>query len=555
MKKRILALILAAVMLVSLLAACGTNNAGTETTASSKETEPVQESLADNIVEVDESFDYSAWVNEDGKTMVTAASPADPGTFDPQGTPASAALTASLFETLCYIDSETWEIEPYLAKSYEIAENGKDVSIVLYDNIYDSVGNHFTASDVQYCYEAAKAAGKVNSSGVESVEIIDDYNLIVHLSSAQVGIWATVCTFDMYCEASYNSHDFAVDPIGTGPYVLTDWVAGSSYTYEARDDYWQTDASLLARPSQANVDIITFEIIKESAQQSIQLELGTIDMVNGLSYTEASRFMSGGENEGTHNVYIYDDILAQLMFLNMSENSILGSDLELRKAIMHCINVADLITGASDGYGTECVTLGCEAGSLGFLQKWYDEDYYTYDLDYAKECLANSNYNGETIRIVSNNTDLKKAQIQLIQLMLLSIGINAECLPYEDALFNTYKNDNTQWDILIDNTSAGAELANLWRRKLDPNNFKNDQGGANFMHDDALNELLWQCISLDTYSEETVDAYHQALKEVYSCRGLYNAKKFDVCSAVVVDTYNTNVGHLRVNACTFVWNE
>lgn len=552
MKKRMSSLALALCVLVSMLAACGSKSGGKSSDEQSVAT--TQAALEDVVVTVDESFDYSAWVNKDGKTTITASSPADPGTFDPQGTPASAALTAALFESLCYIDSESWEIEPYLAKSYKIEDNGKDVTVVLYDNIFDSVGNHFTAYDVAYCYDAAKAAGKVNSSGVESVEIIDDYNLVIHLSSAQVGIWATVCTFDMYCQASYESNDFAIKPIGTGPYVLTNWTAGSSYTFERRDDYWQTDASRVARPSQANVDIITFQIIKESAQQSIQLELGTIDMVNGLSYTEASRFMTGGENEGTHNVYIYDDILAQLMFLNMSENSVLSSDIELRKAIMHCINVQDLIAGASDGYGTACVTLGCEAGALGFLQKWYEEDYFTYDLNYAKECLAKSNYNGETIRIVSNNSDLKKAQIQLIQLMLLSVGIEAECLPYDDALFNTYKNDSTQWDILIDNTSAGAELANLWRRKLDPNNFKDGQTGANFMNDDALNELLWKCVSLDTYSDETVDAYHQALKETYSCRGLYNAKKFDVCSAVVVDTYNTNVGHLKVNACTFVWN-
>ena len=243
------------------------------------------------------------------------------------------------------------------------------------------------------------------------------------------------------------------------------------------------------------------------------------------------------------------------MYLNMAEGTILAEDLNLRKAIFHCINRADLILGASNGYGTECVTFGCEAGSLGFLSKWYDEEYYAYDLEYAKECLKNSKYDGQKIRIVSNNSDLKKAQSQLIQLMLMSIGIDAECLPYEDALFNTYKNDSTQWEILIDNTSSGAELANMWRRKLDPNNFKNDQGGANFMHNDELNKLLWACISTATYSEETVDAYHQALKAEYSCMGLYNPMNFDVCSTVVTDTYNNHTGHLLVNACTFVWNE
>lgn len=553
MKKRILAFTLALIMLGTLLTGCGSSQSKDATTS---QAQPAAGGAASNVVvEVEEGFDYSAWLNEDGKTVVRVATTADPGTFDPQQTPASAALTARWDETLCYIDSETWEVKPWLAESYEIAEDGASVYVVLHDNIYDSIGNHITSADVEYCYAAAKESGAANSSGVDHVEVLNDYELIIHLSQAQVGIWPTVCTFQIYSKESYESNDFATNPIGTGPYVLTNWVAGSSYTFEKRDDYWQTDENQIVPPAKANVDVIVYDVIKEPAQQAIQLELGTLDMVNGLSYTEAARFMEGGENEGTHNVYVYDSILAQLMYLNMSDNDFLAGDLNLRKAIFHCINRADLILGASNGYGTECVTFGCEAGSLGFLEKWYDEDYYTYDLEYAKECLANSNYAGQSVRIVSNNSDLKKAQSQLIQLMLLSVGINAECLPYEDALFNTYKNDDTQWEILIDNTSSGAELANMWRRKLDPNNFKNDQGGANFMHNDELNALLWECIDLATYSDETVDAYHQALKEEYSCMGLYNPKNFDVCSVVVTDTYNDSTGKLLVNACTFVWNE
>ena len=574
MKKKILALVLAAIMLLTLLTACGgttdsnspgggqsnngggqTNNGGGQTNNGGNNGGGQGNTPDTTIVEVSDDFDYSAWVNADGKTVVNVATTADPGTFDPQQTGASAALSATQFEGLCHINSVTWEIEPWLAKSFEMSEDGKSVVVEIYDNITDSKGNHITSSDVAYCYDMAKESGRANSSSIDHIEIVDEYNLIIHLTNTQVGVWATVCHFSIYSQKAYEEGDFAVAPVATGPYVLTNWTPGSSYTFEKRDDYWQADESLVALPSKANVDIINYMIIKEPAQQAIQLELGDIDMVNGLSYIEASRFMEGGENEGTRNVFVYDSILAQLMYLNMSEGSLLAKDLELRKAIFHAINRADLILGASNGYGNECVTFGCEAGSVGFLDKWYDEDYYTYDLNYAKECLANSNYNNEVIRIVSNNSDLKKSQIQLIQLMLNSIGINAECLPYEDALFNTYKNDPNEWEILVDNTSAGAELASMWRRKFDPNNFKNDQGGANFMHDDELNQLLWTCIDTTTYSDETVDAFHQALKERYSAMGLYNPMNFDVCSPVVVETYNNSTGHLLVNACTFVWNK
>lgn len=550
--KKTLAIFLATLMFLSMLTACG--GGGDKPAASSG---PVS-ALGDTMVDIDtSSYDYSAWLDDQGRTRIRVATTADPGTFDPQQTGASAALTATMFEGLFYIDPKTWEIEPNLAKSYEMAEDGLSVQVEIYDYIHDSAGNPITSSDVKYCYESAKEAGKANSSGIDFVEILDDYNFIVHLSSGQVGIWTTICAFNIYSQKAYEeAENFGMNPIATGPYVLTNWEVGSSYTYEKNENYWQTDPALVAGISKANVDVIEFLILKEPAQQAIALELGNVDMVNALSYTEASRFMEGGESAGTHNVFTYQSILAQLMYLNMSDQSIFQNDPELRKAVLHCINRDDLILGASNGYGNACFTFGCEAGSLGFQQKWYDEDYYTYDLDYAKECLNNSDYDGSySIRIVSNNSDLKKAQGQLIQIMLQSIGLNAEVLPYEDALFNTYKNDPTQWDILIDNTSSGAEICSMWRRKFDPNNFKGDQTAANFIDDDALTDALYKCIDVTTYSDETVDAFHHVLKETYSSMGLYNALAFDVGSEVVREDYTNSTGHLLVNCCTFVWNK
>ena len=76
---------------------------------------------------------------------------------------------------------------------------------------------------------------------------------------------------------------FATKPITTSPYVLTEYVPGSSLTFERRADYWQTDKSLGPKYNQANVQKVVFQIITEPAQHAIALETGSADISGYIS--------------------------------------------------------------------------------------------------------------------------------------------------------------------------------------------------------------------------------------------------------------------------------
>ena len=565
--KKALVILLALVMMLTLLAACGNSSGGNAggqpntggATNSGNSTGGGNSNgggstAPDTTINTEDDFDYSAWVDDQGRTTIKVATTADPGSFDPRVTASTAAYAVPIFDSLCRVDTDTWSLVPNIAKSWKVADDGLSIEVEIFDYVKDMEGNPLTASDVEYCLQGAKDAGVANSNTYDHTEIKDDYHFTIYVASSQVGVWTNLSTINLYTKAAYESHDFGTDFVPTGPYKLVDWVPGSTFTFEKTGVYWQTDESLIPKYDQANVDVVRYEVIKEPAQQTVALEMGNIDLVGSMSYTEASRFMEGGEDAGTHNVIVTDDILAQLLYLNMSDKSIFKDDLNLRKAVFTAIDRAGLIMGASDGYGDICVTFGCEPSSLGFNQKWYDEEYYPYDPEQAKAYLADSNYDGTELRIVSNNSDLKKSISQLIQVMLQQVGINAKVLPYEDALLNTYKNDPNEWDILLDNTSAGGEISGMWRRKFDPNNFKGDQTGANFIDDPALWDVLYPAIDMATYSQETVDAFHYALKDNWSALGLYNAKIFNVGSLVVVDTDIYHSGILSPTSSTFVWN-
>lgn len=119
MRKKLMALALTFVMVNGLLTGCaGSTASGTGAdrenagTTEKSETAPTSQTIEVNANE----FDYSAWTDEQGRTVITICSPADPGTFDPLQTYSQDALQCTLFESLFYVDPETWEIKPNMPK-------------------------------------------------------------------------------------------------------------------------------------------------------------------------------------------------------------------------------------------------------------------------------------------------------------------------------------------------------------------------------------------------------------------------------------------------------
>lgn len=504
-----------------------------------------------------EEVDTSKNLLDDGRTIIRVALTGDPGTFDLFDTGYANAITeimTAVREGLFYVDPETLELKGQLAESCEVSEDALDYTVKLYENIYDSEGNHMTSADVKWCLEKSKENVIQSSSYIESIDIIDDYTLTIHLNSSQIGVWQGVSKLPLCTQAGYeNAENFSMAPVFTGAYKVTNYVVGSSVTLEARDDYWQKP-ELAASVQKQNVDVIEYTVISDAAQLSIALETGKVDLIEALDSMTAARFMEGGEYAGQYNVFTYENALNQMLYLNMDETNIFASDAHLRNALMYSIDVNGIIEAASNGYGNPSKTFGCNVLATGYLPKWNDESYFDYDPEFAKEELAASNYDGSTLRIMCSTSDLHQTIAQMVQAYWLQLGVMSEILPYDGALFNTYKNDAKEWDVMVDNTSVGGPLQNLWRRKFDPNNFAEGQGGANFIKSGELLDTLMLCIDESTVNDEVTDQFHVMLKEMACARSLYNAMNFTIGTPVVVDDYYEMTGFLVPNSCTYVWN-
>ena len=66
---------------------------------------------------------------------------------------------------------------------------------------------------------------------------------------------------------------FSSDPIGSGPYYISNWIPGASLTLKKDENYWGKDEGF----NNQNVDEIHVKFIAEPAQVAIELETGNVD--------------------------------------------------------------------------------------------------------------------------------------------------------------------------------------------------------------------------------------------------------------------------------------
>ncbi len=319
-------------------------------------------------------------------------------------------------------------------------------------------------------------------------------------------------------------------PVTTSPYKLTEYVPGSSLTFEKRDDYWQTDKSMGPKYNQANVQKIVFQIITEPSQHAIALETGSAHVSGSIAPADAAGFKDNPD----FSIFTFQDNLTQLIVFNGSEGNPFTSK-ELRQAVAFAVDTKAMCEAISPGACTAASTIG-NSNFGGYQDKWEGENYYAFDLAKAQELFAASGQTaGLSARLLAQNDPRSGLMAQIIQSQLKEIGITVEINQVEASVFNQLKTDPTAWDIMIDAAAGGDFIVNPWQLVYDQNRNNGATGG--FVKDDQLQTLLDTAVT--EFTSETIDAFQQYQKEQVYDYGLLSFHNIVVAvkgiTKVVVD--------------------
>lgn len=527
MKKRMLSLLLSISMAAMLLTGCGSGSSSDDSSSSTASAES-----ADDAEETEE--EDSASEDADLADTVTFGLVIDIGSFNPWLMPTEAAAqvyTNKIFETLAFINGDG-ERELCIAKSVETQSEGA-YAIEIWDTVYDSAGNHITVDDIMFSYDMCIETGQLSwaTRYLDHIEKVDDYNLIMYTQDeSAVGLDMLLKTVYIVSQDAYeaSADEMAVTPVGTGPYVLEEYVSGSSITLTARDDYWQTDEDRSSTSEVGSLTTIEYKIITDTSQLSLALEMGEVDAVagSGISSTDYGNFMDDDRNALDGYVVVpYTNSLINHLELNCGEGSVLSNEL-LREAIAHAIDREAIVQNL---YGSDAAV--CYTNSSPYYGD-YDSSLeestaYEYDPELSMELIAEAGYEeGEiTLEMIVQNSDTLSKCAQLIAAYLEAVGIHVNINLYESALYTTTRSDTTgtAWDIcfnLVQGLNSPGRLG-----VLDINAYETGLNGL-YIADETLQELYETANSAATYSTETVTELLEYVDSMYYLIPLYYEKGY-----------------------------
>jgi peptide/nickel transport system substrate-binding protein len=313
------------------------------------------------------------------------------------------------------------EIGPMLAESWERIDD-LTLELQLREDVLFHDGSQLTADDVKFTFERSlfdtpeemlDAEGYVST--IREIEVVDDYTVRLHthnpdpLLEMRLTSWATWILPKDYYE-SVGIDGFAHDPIGTGPYRLVELQPDNHLILEAFDDYWGGTPP---------VSRVTFRVIPEVSTRVAAIASGEVDMVTNIPPDQVETL------EDADGVNVQSVPLANVHLLRYNTNYPPLDDQDLRQAMNLVIDrellVETLWSGMAD------VPRSHQFPEYGDM---YNEDrpIPEYDPDRARELLAASNYDGESIvfRVspfyYTNGIESAQAIIE----MWGEIGINAE---------------------------------------------------------------------------------------------------------------------------------
>ena len=389
----------------------------------------------------------------EGENVLRYGMETEPAGFDPHtiSSHASLRVMAQVYNQLVDVN-ENLEVIPELATSWEISDDNLTYTFHLADNVVFHSGRKRTAEDVKYSLERVLdpdlgALGNSSSyaGDIASVEAVDDTTVKVTLSKVIVTFLSNMSS--SYCSivdkdvVEANEGSLLLADGGTGPYTLGEWVADNHVYVHAFDQYFD-------EAGKATFDAIEFYTMTDASSRLNALRAGTVDLI----VADTAMLDLVAENDPIQVIsYQTRDYVG--LFMNCKRAPF--DNALVRQAVNYALDREEIIEFAYNG--TAAVS-GFIPASMGhWAVDVTEKDYYTQNIDKAKELLAEAGYADgfETVITVGLEDGIRDMGV-VVQQQLEAIGIKAEVQNEENAQYiDDWKAHN--FDIMICHNGAGSD--------------------------------------------------------------------------------------------------
>jgi peptide/nickel transport system substrate-binding protein len=488
-------LLVANLVLIAILAvtACGTPAPATAPPETPEEVPPTATPEAAAPV-----------VKEGGKFVIAMS--AEPDNLDPHVTPYAMShnVMMLIFDRLVEEDPVTHEFVPWLAKSWEVSDDGREWTFHLRDDVTFHDGTPFNAEAVCYSYDRivdpetrSGNAASLLSDLYQGCEANDDYTAILSFSDAPASFLgaasqAFLGIVSPTAAEKWGLEEFGTHPVGSGPFIFVKWDKGDQIVLQKNPDYnW--GHSLWKHQGPAYLDEIVFKYVTEPATRVAVLETGEVDALGWDPVI--SEFNRLATDPRFQTFRAIGTGLPKSMLINAQYPP--TDDIRVRQAVEFAINREEIVETVM--YGVPPVAYGPVSASMMCFDESLVENYpYPYDPERAAALLSEAGWedtdgdgirdkNGQPLTLITYITADAEEFFQAIQGQLLEAGMDMELNVLEMSVW------------IDESSSCEANFTWLGYASGDPQLMQRIFGSENI---GAFNWSCWSNQEFDTIVQE-----------------------------------------------------
>jgi ABC-type transport system substrate-binding protein len=343
------------------------------------------------------------------------------------------SVIKSIFDGLMDYKPGTTELEPDMAESFTVSDDGLTYTFTLREGLKFHNGRPVTSADVKYSLERAinpatqspgggyfgMIKGYDDVSGGKATELAgiatpDDRTVVITLTRPDATFLHLMAINFSYVvpkeEVEKAGADWGKQPVGTGAFKFVEWTPGQRIVLERNPEYFRKGVPYLDR--------LTFEFGQDPTVAVLRLKKGEVDIVgDGIPPAQFAEVMADPANKEL--IAVGEQLHTGYVTMNVTQAPF--DNLKVRQAVNMAIN-KDRIVRLINNRGVPA------SQALPPAMPGYNPDNkgYAYDPEGAKKLLSEAGSGDITTELYAMNVDPNPRIAQAIQQDLAAVGIKAE---------------------------------------------------------------------------------------------------------------------------------
>jgi peptide/nickel transport system substrate-binding protein len=312
-----------------------------------------------------------------------------------------------------YLTRTDWDniTSPWLLEKWEANETVDEWTLYIRQGIKFNDGSDFNADDVIFNFGqwldpevGSSMLGLLSYLQPTNIERVDDFTIKLYLDSPQIGVPENLFHYPAMIVPKTFEGDMTRQPIGTGLFLLDEYVETERATFKRRTDYWRNGED--GQPLPYLDRLVYVDLGEDTAPQIAAIQSGQVDNIYNpnVEVWEAVK--------DSPDIGVYTAHSAQTFHIRMRVDQEPFTDVRVRQALKKCIDRQPMLDLAWAGKGV----LGHDTVFAPVHPEYCPKDIPPYDPEGAKALLAEAGYpDGVSVELTTQQARAEPAMAQALK--------------------------------------------------------------------------------------------------------------------------------------------